>query len=253
MAEPPPRRAEAQAAFAAALLDRSQRVAGLVDGHGRAAPERFMVWRNTMRASLADALGAAFPATRRLMGDDYFRAAALHYVEREPPRSPLLMTYGGNFADAIARLPGLAPYPFVPEVARLEFCRLTAYHAADAAPLRPEDLAALAADALPTARFDAHPAAALLPLPAGGLAAWQKNADPPADPSPEPAALVTRPDLDVRVTPLSAAAADFAAPLLAGRPLGESAALAENADIVEVLSVLLREGAFCRVSVTSPT
>jgi len=232
-----------RSAFAAALGRPGTNVAGLTDGRGRAAADRFRVYRNNVVVSLAEALEAAFPATRRLLGEAFFRAAAVAYVEEEKPASPLLFRYGATFADHLARLPGVAPYPFVPEAARIEFARLQAYHAADAGPLPADALARLPLEALPAAVLAPHPATRLVAAPAGGLSAWRRNQDPPLAPVEAAAALVTRPRLEVMVTPLTAPAATFAAALLDGRPLGEAAAV-EDLDLAPVLGALLTAGAF---------
>lgn len=241
---PPPAAPQAQDAatahgFADALARRGTPVAGLTDGHGRAAPDRFRVWRNNVIHSLSGALGATFPATRRLMGEDDFRGAAIAYAEAVKPASPILSRYGESFADFLMR-PGHLD-PSVGECARIEFARVQAFHAADAPPLDGARLA-LAPEALAALVFAPHPAAHLVPTPHGGTGAWQAGTA-----SADAAALVTRPDMSVLVTPLSAPAAAFAAALMAGRPLGEAAG-EDGLDLAAALAALLAAGAFADVS-----
>ncbi|MEM8664849.1 MAG: DNA-binding domain-containing protein, partial [Pseudomonadota bacterium] len=216
---------------------------GIHDGQGRPASDRFSVYRNNVLVSLRDALRATFSATRRLAGEAFFDAAATAYAERHKPNSPIMFRYGDGFPAFLASLPGLAAYKFVPEVASLEFQRVASYHAADSAPLNGNALATIAPDALPAHVFNPHPATCVLSLPNGGLAAWQANTDEEREPTPAPAALITRPAFDVIVTPLEASAAAFATDLLAGRPLGEAAAR-EGVDVGATLGLLLAAGAF---------
>jgi hypothetical protein len=238
-----------QCAFASALVEKGATLSGLTDGRGRAAADRLSVYRNNVIVSLVEALEATFPATLRLVGETFFRAAARAYAEAEKPESPLLFRYGETFADHLARLPGLADYPFVPETARIEFARVGAYHAADAAPLPPDALGAVSRETLPGVVFTAHPATRLVPAPAGGVGAWQRNQDPPLPSVDAAAALVTRPVAAVIVTPLPAPSAAFAEALLAGRALGEAAA-ADGLDLAAALGALLSAGAFRSVRVT---
>ena len=247
----PPERdlaAGGQRAFAAALASGAT-LAGLHDGRGRPAADRLDVYRNNVVVSLRDALRTTFTATARLMGETYFEAAAVAYARAHKPASPLLFRYGDGFADHLSDLPGLANYPFVPEAARIEYARVTAYHALDAAPLRPDALEAIAADALPAATFVAHPAAAVLRLPNGGLGAWQENSGRAREPAP--ACLVTRPAMEVDVRPLDAAAARFAHALLGGAPLGEAAG-DPALDLAGTLGLLLSAGAFAGLGQPPP-
>lgn len=232
----------AQETFLAALVG-GDALPGVSDGQGRAAPDRLDVYRNNVAASLRDALRTTFAATARLMGDTFFNAAAIDYARLERPRSPLLMRYGATFADFLAALPGLNTYPFVPEVARIEFARVTAYHAADAEPLATDALAGLPPEILVAVRLAAHPATALIRVPAGGLAAFQANQLPPLAQTPAPAALVTRPALNVLTVPIERATATFAENLLLGAPLGDAAQV-EGLDLAGALAQLLSAGAF---------
>jgi len=247
---PEPRPGADQATFVAALAGESG-LEGVHDGQGRDAAHRFAVYRNNVIVSLRDALRAAYPATLRLMGETFFDAAAVDFARAHKPRSPVLSAYGAGFAEAIATLPGLAPYPFVPEVAALEYARLSAYHAADAPPLAPDRLAGLPPDLVAAAVFTAHPATRLVAVPAGGLGAYRDNA-------PEgiaildgaggdtAAALVTRPAMTVLITPLTAAETPFVEALLSGAPLGTAAgsAAGEAFDLAATLARLLGAGAF---------
>ncbi|MEM0907789.1 MAG: DNA-binding domain-containing protein, partial [Pseudomonadota bacterium] len=224
-----------------ASLAQSAQPAGVHNGRGRPAPDRIGVYRNNVIVSLREALATTFIATRRLMGDAFFDAAAVAFAQDNKPASPLLFEYGGAFPDFLATLPGLADYPFVHEAARIEFARVCAYHAADQTPLAPDALAAVPPDALENVRFRPHPTVMLLSLPAGGLSAWQRNLD--LEEVPAPAALITRPVMEVLVTPLTAPEYEFARALVSGQPLGQ-AALIDDLDLATALTRLLSQGAF---------
>ncbi len=80
-------------------------------------------------------LQAKFPATERIVGEDFFAAMARVFVTAHPPRSKILHTYGDDFGDFIAAFEPAAELPYLADVARLEAARTRAYHAADADPL----------------------------------------------------------------------------------------------------------------------
>jgi hypothetical protein len=93
---------------------------------------RFNIYRNNLRITLRNALRTTFPAIEKLVGDEYFSALALAFAELHPPRSAIMSDYGDCFPDFLAGLEPLRDYPYVPDVARIEFARVQAYHAADA-------------------------------------------------------------------------------------------------------------------------
>ncbi|WP_421838263.1 DNA-binding domain-containing protein [Novosphingobium sp.] len=98
----------------------------------RAASGRFNVYRNTYLITLRNALRSIFPAVERLVGEEFFAALAGTFAEQHPPRSPIMARYGDAFPDFIKHFAALDDYPYLADVARLEFARVQAYHAADA-------------------------------------------------------------------------------------------------------------------------
>ncbi len=239
MARCPPVTARPRLQFAAALARRGTPLAGLTDGRGRPAADRFAIYRNNVIHSLSEALGTTFPATRRLMGADAFRRAAIAYAEAHKPASPILFRYGDAFAETLLRS---GEWPrHVGECARIEYARVQAFHAADAAPLDAQRLA-LDPEALARLTFAAHPATHLVATPDGGCGAWLDGT-----PCAAAAALVTRPAMTVLVAPLAAPAAAFARRLLDGAPLGEAATV-DDLELAGALAALLTGGAFADMS-----
>jgi hypothetical protein len=174
------------AAFAGALLDPAlPPPAGLRVPAGADAARRFAVHRNNMIVSLVDALAAAFPVTRALVGERFFRAMARERILADPPRSPILAGYGEGFAGFIAGFDPARGLPYLADVAALEQLRVRAFNAADAEPVATTALAALAQDPdrLCAARLRLHPAAHWLTSAHPILSIWDahQGLDDPAD------------------------------------------------------------------------
>jgi hypothetical protein len=90
-------------AFAAALADPS--VAPPAMTHGRlGAPDarRFAVYRNNVAVGLIGAIEARYPVSRRIAGDNLFRAMARVFVRTHRPRTPVMIAYGGEFPEFVA-------------------------------------------------------------------------------------------------------------------------------------------------------
>lgn len=117
-----------QTIFAQALLD--PHAAGPALANDRSG--RFNVYRNNYLITLRNALRMTFPAVERLVGDEFFAALACAFAELHPPRSPIMARYGDAFPGFLEQFAGLADFPYVADVGRLEYARVAAYHAADA-------------------------------------------------------------------------------------------------------------------------
>lgn len=244
-------------AFAPALLDPDLATPAVVAGpnESKAAVKRYNVYRNNVTVSLINALAAAFPATLRITGDDFFRAMARFYVRAAPPNSPLLFDYGRDFPDFIERYEYAQSVPWLVDVARIERAWLDAYHAADVQPLGPHDLAAIPSEQLPHAVLKPHPAMRVIRSRFSAVTVFTASrSDGPARQievvEPEDA-LLTRPILEVEVRQLPPGGAIFLSSLLAGEALGvaASAAFSESPlfDLSANIRGLLDAGAFTTV------
>jgi hypothetical protein len=238
-----------EATLTGALLDPAQPVPeGLTDGQGRPAGRRLNVYRNNIASSLTEALERNFPAIARLIGAENFRHISGLFLRAHPPQSPLIALYGAEFAAFLETFQPLAKYPYLGDIARVEQARRAAYHAADATPLDPATLATLSPEALMQARLTLAPAVHLVQSRFPVHAIWAFNMED--GPKPRPTAqsvLVTRPGFDPVLTPLSPAAGNAIAALMAGEPLGTAhdhgLASDPGFDLAEALTPLIAQQA----------
>jgi hypothetical protein len=237
-----------QSAFAASLLQRDVTVS-----------MRAAVHRNNVRASLSAALAARFPVVARLVGAEFFRALALQFIEQQPPRSPVLAEYGARFGDFLDAFEPAREVPYLADVARLEWARHLAWHAADAAVLPIERLAAVAPDRLESVRLGFHPATAIVASIWPVVSIWTTNAidrevRPLGADAGSECALVTRPGLEVLVDRAPAGTDLLVASLLAGAGLGaavDAATSVAEFDTAAALSLLFTAGAVTSLAVGS--
>lgn len=243
--------AEIQHDFTRALLQARLQVpaavAPLTTGGSR--DRRFGVYRNNVKASLAATLTAKFPVIGRLVGEEFFEATALVFIERHPPRSPVLAEYGADLAPFLEGFEPAADLPYLADVARLEWARHRAFHAADVPAVAIDRLALLAADDLHTVRLTLHPAAAVIASPWPIVSIWTTNTFDAEvrrigpDHSGE-AALITRPAHEVLVSALPPGAELVIAALGDGRTLGDAIGDApDDFDLPHMLAVLFNAGA----------
>ena len=224
---------------------------GIADGYAH----RFAIYRNNVHRGLYDALGAAYPTVRKLVGDGFFDRLAQGFVQSETARAGSLALYGEGFAAFLAGHPVRESLPYLPDIARLERARLEVSTSADAKPLLASDLAGLE-DELETMILRAHPACQVIASEYPVFAIW--TAQNPAEGTqsgktsimqrPE-TVLVTRPYMQVEMHPLTAGqAVFFAAPTQDRLDLSDSCAKALEADasfdVMASFAEFLTSGAF---------
>ena len=217
---------DAREDFAAALNDPARAApAALVDpGAGR-----FDVYRNNVMTALIEALAARYPATLRLVGHDFFRAMARAYAQARKPASPVMSSYGADFAAFVAAFPPAADMAWLAEVAALESLQTEAYHAAEARALTRADLEAARAQ-IGECRLALHPALRLLRATTPVVTIWsslQGDGEPAAPPHWRGEdALILRPEADVETRLAPAGAHAFIAALREGATPRAAAAAA---------------------------
>jgi len=240
------------ATFSRALLKPDRETPALVSGPaGKAAAKRYNVYRNNVTVSLIGALAAVYPAVQRITGVEFFHAMARVHIRETPPTSPLLFEYGRDFPAFIERYDYAEGMPWLADTARIERAWLDAYHAADAPVLGAADLASGPPERLADLVFKPHPATRLVRSRYAAVTIFAANRKPlpveDIDASQAEDALITRPEFDVVVRLLAPGQAQFLSTLMAGRPLGEAAAAAQEArsdfDVGMGLATLIESGA----------
>jgi hypothetical protein len=188
--------------------------------------DRIAIYRNTFITGVTKALRLSYPGVHRLVGDDFFAAAAGIFIASSPPHTGYLDQYGAEFPEFLEQFPSAAALIYLADVARLEWTVSRAIHAPDRAPLELESLAALAEDDQAHLSFVPHPSIGLLRLRHPADIIWRAVLDgddaalaaldldgPPIH------LMVQRRSSGIEVTRLDEAEWRFAAALCAGQPL----------------------------------
>jgi hypothetical protein len=244
-----------QAAFAEALLNPDAEMPKDLRGRdGKPSAKRFSVYRNNVTVSLVEALMATFPAVVMIVGEEFFRAAASIYVRQDPPKSPVLISYGSGFPDFLETFEPAADLPYLADVARIEMAWVEAYHAFDQPVLRAEDLAAIPPESLGGISFDAHPSSRVIRSDHPIVTIWTMNRGGevrPVDMNVPESALVTRSAMDVEVRRLPEGGGSFLVALCEGKSLGEAAEQAATDfpafDLSANISGFLEAGVFSQI------
>jgi len=154
----PPLR-ELQLSMVCALLDATDpglSTAWICPG-GIEPAERLGIYRNNVRATFIKALALGFPVIEKLVGVDCFRSLALGLLAQHPSRSGDLHHVGEPFPAFLQARFSHTPYSYLPDVAALEWACQVAMRAADCAPLKADELRAVAPAAYAGMRLSLHP------------------------------------------------------------------------------------------------
>ena len=240
------RLADLQRRFAAALADAALPIPV-------ASPaRRFDIHRNTVQAGIVGVLEARYPIVKRLVGDGFFLTMARDFLQRSPPKSPILMLYGDGFANFIAGYAAAADVPYLADVARLEWQQHEASNAAEAGAISSADLAAVPIGRVGDVRLRLHPSLRLFSSAFPALTIWQLNVASggvaPAKLAAAPEyALILRPRLEVEIRRIDAAMHTFCTSLQSGVTLGAAVeaamALSDHFNVQQSLAGLIAMGA----------
>ncbi len=216
-----------ESAFVAAVLDRELPTpAFLGEAAAPRAARAFAVYRNNYRVNLQEALRVTYPVTAQLVGDEFFAALINVFVTSCPPRSPVLIEYGGELPAFISQFEPAAAVPYLADVARLEAAWNDAYHAAESGSLQPSALGGLTAEALAVTRVALHASLQLVRSSFPVASIWELHRSPSRDPAlswEAEDALVLRPDAEVLVLALKPGYAEFVTALREGRCIAAAA------------------------------
>jgi hypothetical protein len=225
------RLADLQGAYRHYLLTgESERLAPAIVTDAFDSAERIGIYRNNFLIGLGEALKANFPVTQQLLGGAFFEQAARRYILAHPPRRPCLFEYGAEFPDYLRDLPELSALPYIAEVARFEFARITAYNAPVERYVTSEMLGSLSPDRLDAVPIRLARHAQIIAATAPVLDLWSAHQAPDPDLSaininPQPhSLLVCRPDRTLVVQELDVAAVRFLSAAREAATLGAVAA-----------------------------
>lgn len=165
------------AEFLAAVLDVTAPLPADLAVDANAAA-RFAVHRHTCRHGLIETLRTAYPAVTAAVGETYFDALAVEFIQHSPPASPVLQEYSPEFPDFLEHFPPLADWPWLGDVARIDWARREACHAADAEALSADQLQAWPVEALLQASLHLHPSLRTLTSTYPAWSLWQCQQSP---------------------------------------------------------------------------
>lgn len=222
-----------QTRFAEALLSPGAYPAGLFSGPSDLAARRFSLYRGNLTANWDRSLGNAYPVLRQLVGADFFRGLAREYGRAVPLAVGDLNRFGGQLPEFLETFEPVSGYPYMPDVARLEWALHRAHYASSSPAASAAALASLDAAALGALRLRLHAACTLLRSPWAVVEIWQAHqpgGERPGDINTESRALACRPAWRAEPQPLSPGEYAGLEAIASGEELGAALEIAQDAE-----------------------
>ena len=245
---------ELQTAIRSHLLDDTAIAASALLDQALVAWDRLSIYRNTSRTTLIKALRLNFPPVERLVGEEFFAAAADSFVTQEPPGTAWLDLYGESFPEFLQSFEPAATLVYLADVARLEWRVSRALHAIDAEALNYSKLLNIEPSAQARLCFAAHPSVSLLSSPYPVDEIWRAvlarddAAMAAIDLASGPVRLlIERRSGEVEITGLDQPRWTFAEALLTGKPLAAALEAAGDPECSQCDFVLRPKAGDCCV------
>jgi len=232
-----------QELFADALLAPKMTDAALdlFSGPPAQVANRLALYRGNLGEHWQHALSGAYPVLKQQLGDEFFKAMARVYGRRYPSATGDLNCFGGYMPAFLQDFEPTQPYPWLPDLARLEWALHRAHYAADGEIFDAACIATLNPDTMDSVYLRLRPGCSLHHFAWNVETLWQAHQqEPPAewrDSLQNPVmAFVYREGwrADVRTVDSAEAAA--------------IARLVEGASVGEILDTVLAQDATCDIA-----
>ena len=226
--------ARLQARFAAGLLTAGDDPTELFCSDAARSARRFALYRGNLTANWERSLGNAYPVLLRLVGEEFFRALGREFGRARPLTVGDLNCFGDGLPEFLDSFGPVADFPYVPDMARLEWALHRAHYAADMPALDFAALAAMDANGLDTVQLRLRAPCTLLCSGWDIVGIWQahqvQTPDWPADVGQPSRCLVHRPRWRTEVMPLTPGAFNALLAIADGASLGAALEAGAQAD-----------------------
>ena len=165
---------ELQAGFVRDLAeDKAVYLANIIKPGKFDANAQFQVYRNNYFISLTDALRAIYISTEKLVGEGYFGFISDKYIRQYPSRDGNLNNFGSEFPAFLLEIDGLEKFPYLSDVASIDWQWHEAFHAAGAQVVDAASLAAVPAEEYMNLHFSMLPSLSFLRSAYSIVSIWQ--------------------------------------------------------------------------------
>ncbi len=121
--------------------------------------ERLQIYHNNYYHNLTECLQKIFTAVEKLIGEECFIGLAKQYIQHSPPSSGNVHDFGKQLAHFLANNTALQLFPYLSEVAQLDWAYHEIFHDEDYGLFHPSQLNIIATEKYNEVKFKINPTA----------------------------------------------------------------------------------------------
>lgn len=180
-----------------------------ISDNGLNVKQRLQIYRNHFLITLTQSLKIIYPATLRLVGENFFTATAHEFIAKILPSHGILQDFGEEFPDFLANFVPAQAINYLSAVAHFEWVCHQTYYAATCSPLDLARFKNISPKDYSMIKFKLHPSHKLLEYSFPVLSIWQMCQQPEVSANTLDSIttgqkiLVIRPELTVNMLALS--------------------------------------------------
>ncbi|OGW85972.1 MAG: hypothetical protein A3C35_07335 [Omnitrophica bacterium RIFCSPHIGHO2_02_FULL_46_11] len=140
---------------------------------GLPGAERVQVYANGYPSRIRESLNEVYEAVHYVLGDEHFSDLCHAYAEHYHSRDYNLNFVGRHMAEFLKASPWIKEFPFLPDLAKLEWLIWEAFHAFDGEPFTPLQASKIPMEDWERAQFIFQPSAGLIASPWPILDIWR--------------------------------------------------------------------------------
>ena len=163
-----------QAAFIHDAYTGEQTSAVYLNKYNLNSPERLDIYYNNTLLGLTDILTATYPVLQKIVGENFFRAVSRFYIETNSQTTGNSHAYGGELASFLRSYEPAVSWPYLPDIAAIEWAYFQASIANDAPALDFSELTDLISEH-PGFIVLLHPGVHYIELNFNALEIWQEH------------------------------------------------------------------------------
>jgi len=143
-------------------------------GTGKVPVEvRLEIYGNAYRSRLVEALASNYPMLQIYLGDEQFEELGHAYMNANPSIFRSIRWFGDQFENFLNQHSDCQSYPYLAELAKLEWTMTLTFDATDHCLITMEDISNLSPEAWTDMRLIAHPSAHLIEFSWNVVQIWQ--------------------------------------------------------------------------------
>jgi len=163
-----------QAAFMHDVYSGEHTSAVYLDKSESNAPERLNIYYNNTLLGLTDVLAAAYPVLQKIVGESFFRTLVHHFIEIHSQSTGNRHTFGAELGAFLSSFHPAAPWPYLSDVAAIEWAYFQAAIADDALAIDFNGLTNLMSEQTDFV-LSLHPGVYFIDLRFNALEIWQEH------------------------------------------------------------------------------